>query len=94
MSLRLFWNFNIFVFTLFIYVNRIKCTYDKLETVKLGFSILDMFSQVLSNVFTFFINTTNQEIQNILEMLEGIQHSNPAYLRNVQTNKQTNRQQL
>ena len=43
-------------------MNNIQFTYDKLESVKFRFSIFDMFSQVLSNLFTFLINTTNQEI--------------------------------
>ena len=40
MSLRLFWNFNIFCL-LYIHINNIKFTYDKLESVKFGFSIFD-----------------------------------------------------
>ena len=43
-------------------MNNIKFTYDKLESVKFGFNIFGVFSQVLSNLFTFLINTTNQEI--------------------------------
>ena len=45
---------------LYININKIKFTYEKLETVKFGFSILDMFNQVLLNLFTFLINATNQ----------------------------------
>ena len=73
-------------------MNKIKFTYDKFKTVKFGFSIFDIFSQVLSNLFTFLINTTNQEIKNIWECLRRIQHSNSAYPSNGQTNKQTNKQ--
>ena len=36
-------------------MNKTEFIYDKLETVKFGFS---MFSQVLSNLFTFLMNTT------------------------------------
>ena len=43
-------------------MNNNKFTYDKLESVKFEFSIFDIFSQVLSNLFTFLMNTTNQEI--------------------------------
>ena len=39
MCLRLFWNFNIFCL-LYIHMNNINFTYDKLESVKFGFSIL------------------------------------------------------
>ena len=51
-------------------MNNIKFTYDKLESVKFGFNIFDMLSLFLSNLFTFLINTTNQEILDIWEMLE------------------------
>ena len=43
-------------------MNNVKFTYDKLQSVKFGFSIFDMFNQVLLNLFTFLINTTNQEV--------------------------------
>ena len=55
MSLRLFWNFNVFC-SLSIHMNNIKFTYDKLESVKFGFSMFDIFSQFLSNLFTFLLN--------------------------------------
>ena len=54
-SLRLFWNFNVFC-SLSIHMNNIKIKYDRLESVKFGFSMFDIFSQFLSNLFTFLIN--------------------------------------
>ena len=68
--------FDIFC-SLYIHMNNIKFTCDKLESVKFGFNIFHMFSQVLLNLFTFLINTTNQEVYKILDK---------------QTNKQTDRQ--
>ena len=43
-------------------MNNIKFTYDKLESIKFGFSIIDIFSQVLLNLFTFLVNTTNKKV--------------------------------
>ena len=42
-------------------MNKIKFTYEKLESVKFGFSLFDMFGQVLLNLFTLLKNTTNQD---------------------------------
>ena len=39
-----------------------KFTYDKFRTAKFGFSIFDMFSKVLSKLFTFLMNTAHKEI--------------------------------
>ena len=44
-------------------MNKIKFTYDKLDSIEFGFSIFDMFSQVLLNLFTFLINTTDIDTQ-------------------------------
>ena len=44
-------------------MNSIKFTYDELESVKFVFRIFDILSQVLLNLFTFLINTTNQEVR-------------------------------
>ena len=46
-------------------MNKIKFTYDKFKTVKFGFSISSLFSQVLCKLFTFLIITTVKEIYNI-----------------------------
>ena len=43
-------------------MNNIIFTYDKLESINFGFSIIDIFSQVLLNLFTLLVNTTNQEV--------------------------------
>ena len=42
-------------------MNDIKFAYDKLESVKFGFNIIDMFSQVLLNLY-FLDRHPNQEI--------------------------------
>ena len=47
------------------------------------------FGQVLLNLFIFLKNTTNQRYRTFWKCLSRIQHSNPAYLSNGQTNKQT-----
>ena len=43
-SLRLYWNFRIFCL---LYILQIYIQYDKIKTAKFGFSIFDMFSQVV-----------------------------------------------
>ena len=86
MSLQLFWNFNIFCL-LSIHMNNIKFTYDKLESVKYGFCMFDIFSQFFSNLFTFLINNT---YITFWKCLSRIQHSTSATL--ARTNKQTNKQ--
>ena len=64
-SLRSFWNFGIFCL-LYIHINNNKFTYDKFKTAKFGFSIFDMFGQVLLKLFTFLINTADKVIYNIV----------------------------
>ena len=44
----------------YIHMNNIKFTYVKLESVKIGFSILYLFSQVLRKLFTLLIITTDK----------------------------------
>ena len=53
------------VYFIFICINNNKFTYDKQKTLKIGCSIFNMFNQVILKLFTFLINTTNNEIYNI-----------------------------
>ena len=73
-------------------MNNIKFTYDKLESVKFGFSIFDMFSEALLNLFTFLVNTQIKRYKTFWKCLSRIQHSNLDYPSNGQTNKQTIKQ--
>ena len=74
-----YFRISIYVFCLlYIHLNKINFTHDKLETVKFGFSIFNTFSQVLLHSFTFLINSTK-------ECSSKIQHSNSDYLSNKQT---------
>ena len=50
-------------------MNIIKFTYDKFKTVKFGFSIFYLFSEVLRKLFTFLIITTDKEIYNIYQYI-------------------------
>ena len=49
---------SIYFCLLYIHINRFKFTYDKLKTEKFGFSISDIFNQVLLKWFTFLKNTS------------------------------------
>ena len=60
-TLRLFCSFGRFCL-LYILINNDKFRYDNFKTTKFGFSIFDMFGQVLLKLFTFFINTIDKEI--------------------------------
>ena len=59
-------------------MNDIEFTYDILESIKFGFSMFDIFSQVLLNLFTFFIHTTNQEVYDTLETPINGQTNKPS----------------
>ena len=75
-------------FVYYIHMNKIKFTYDKLESIKFGFNIFDMFSQVLLNLFTFLINTTDIDTQHLsIDFLISY-----YFIQNGQTNTQTDRQ--
>ena len=54
-----------FVYFIYIHINNNKFTYDKYKTAKFGFSVFDVFSQVSLKLFTFLINTTDIEIDNM-----------------------------
>ena len=85
-----FWNLCSFCL-LYIHINNIKFTYDKLKSVKFGFSIFDK----LSSSFMEFVNFADWPHKywdtNILQIRIWIQHSILAFPSNGQTDGQTDK---
>ena len=65
-SLRLYWKFIVFCL-LYFQINNNIFTYDKFNSAKFRFSMMDIFSDVLFKLFTFLISATDKDICNIYQ---------------------------